>query len=199
MSTQPFKPIAFIALFCFTTNCSYAQIDTVAAPGSQKLPLEAIKMSKIQNMELSNYLKKNGNPASEEAFSAFEAKYKIALPASVKAILSYSNGCSPVHRIIDMGENLPEYLIDFFSLDWIDHSIQNMKTVEAEFHYYFSDVLLPIGDAGSGRFLCIGMKAPYENNLYVINYQNYDYQDLNSMLTYIGPSIENLLLRLKPD
>lgn len=193
------KLVFFTTIICSSKVYAYTQPFKSGLPDQKNQVIATIEIPKIQEMHLPDYLKKHGNPASEEAILAFEQKHNLTLPDALKIILSFSNGCSPINRTIDMGENTPEYLTDFFSLEWIEASIQNIKSIEAEFHYYFSDVLLPFGDAGGVRYLCIGLAGTYKNNIYIIDYQSYDYKDINSMLTYIGPSIEDLLYRLKPN
>ncbi len=194
-----FKLVFFTTIICLSKNYAYAQPSKSGWPDQKNQVIGTIEIPKIQEMHLSDYLEKHGNPLSEEALLAFEEKHNLTLPDALKIILSYSNGCSAINRTIDMGKNMPEYFTDFFSLEWIEASIQNIKSIEAEFHYYFSDVLLPIGDAGGVRYLCIGLAGTYKNNIYIIDYQSYDYKDINSMLTYIGPSIEDLFYRLKPN
>lgn len=150
-------------------------------------------------MDLSHFLEKYGAPVTDVEIQNFEAKHQISLPLDVKNILYFSNECDVKNRVIKMENDDPEYLIGFFSLQRIDSGIQSMKEIEAEFHYYFSDVLLPIGDPGGIRFLCIGIKGEYKDKIYIIDYQDYDYENLESMLTYIAPSIEDLLNRLIPE
>lgn len=150
-------------------------------------------------MNLNDFLEKFGAPITDIEIQDFEEKYKIALPLEVKNILYFSNPCPTKNRFIKMENDTPEYLTGFFSLIEIDFAIQNIKRIEAEDHYYFSDVLLPIGDAGGPRYLCIGIKGEYKDKIYIIHYQDYDYEYLESMCTYIAPSIENLLNRLMPE
>jgi hypothetical protein len=150
-------------------------------------------------MNLNDFLEKYANPVTDIEIQTFEEEYKISLPLEVKNILYFSNGCSAKNRFIKMEDDDPEYLIGFFSILEIGAGIRNMKSVEAEFHYYFSDVLLPIGDPGGTRYLCIGINGEYEGKIYIINYQDYDYENLESMIIYIAPSIEDLLNRLMPE
>lgn len=150
-------------------------------------------------MDLSQYLEKFGEPATDIQILNLEEKYKISLPAQIKNILYFSNGCATISRYIKTDQSVPEYLTGFFSVEEIDYAIQNIKRIEEEYHYYFSDVLLPIGDPGGARYLCLGIGRGYKDKIYIIHYQDYDYQDLNSMLTYIAPTIENLLQRLMPE
>ena len=150
-------------------------------------------------MDLGQYLKKIGEPATDTQILNFEEKYKMFLPVKVKEILYFSNRCVTINRFIKNGESTPEYLTGFFSVEQIDYAIQNMKEIEEGYHYYFSDVLLPIGDPGGARFLCIGIDKGYKDKIYIIHYQDYDYKNLESMLTYIAPSIENLFQILVPE
>jgi hypothetical protein len=113
--------------------------------------------------------------------------------------LYFSNGCPTINDYIRVDDITTEYLTYFFSIEQIDFAIQNIKRIEEDYHYYFSDVLLPIGDPGGARYLCIGFEKEYKDNIYIIHYQDYNYEDLDSMLTFIAPSIEELLLKLIPE
>ncbi len=150
-------------------------------------------------MNLSHYLEKFGEPATKIEIQNFEEKYRISMPTQIKDILYFSNGCATINRFIERDGLTVEYLTGFFSIEEIDYAIQNMKRIEEEYHYYFSDVLLPIGDPGGARYLCIGIGKEYKDNIYIIHYQDYDYENLDSMLTFVSSSIEDLLLKLIPE
>lgn len=150
-------------------------------------------------MNLNDFLETFRDPVTDIEIQNFEEKYKITLPSELRNILYFSNGCPTKNRSIKMENTTPEYMTGFFSIQGIDFEIQNIKRIEAEDHYYFSDVLLPIGDAGGPRYICIGIKGEYKDKIYMIHYQDYDYEHLGSMCTYIAPSIENLLNRLIPE
>jgi hypothetical protein len=134
-----------------------------------------------------------------EGIHGLEQKYNFTLPVSIVDILLFSNGCSVINEFIRR-EGLPtELIIGFFSIEEIDFAVQNIQEIEKEFHYYFSDVLLPVGDSGGVRYLCIGLSGEYEGKIYIINYQEYDYENLDSMITYVASSVDDLLHRLQPE
>jgi hypothetical protein len=151
-------------------------------------------------MNLSDFLEKRNEPETVAEIDAFEKKYEVSIPMELKLVLLYSNGCEVYNIFVDMGKgNTSEYFVGFLSISSIEYAIDHVKTIESEYHYYFSDVLLPIGDSGGTRLLCVGIQGDFLNKVYMIDYQMYDGENYNSTLTFVANSIGDLLIRLKPD
>lgn len=134
--------------------------------------------------------------ANESHISEFEQDFRLSMPEELKIFLLQSNGCGVLWQYILLNDNSFELCISLFGLTEISFAIDNIKKIEAEYHYYFSDVILPIGDPGGARYLGIGLKGEYKGKIYIMHYQDYDYENLFSMLTFVASSIEELLNRL---
>lgn len=134
-----------------------------------------------------------------EKIEAFEISHYIRFDGDLKSLLLFSNGSTAKNRCIYSGEKLYAYFTGFFALEEIHASIAHMKTIEKEFHYYFSDALVPVGDGGGSSLFCIGTSGIYSDKIYSINYQDYDYESFDSMIRIIADDIPSFLTLLEPD
>lgn len=134
-----------------------------------------------------------------EKIEAFENSHQIWFNDALKSLLLFSNGSTAINRCIYSGEELYTYFTGFLTLEQIHHTIIHMKKVEEEFHYYFSDILLPVGDGGGSALICVGKSGVYTDKVYCINYQDYDYNSYDSMIRFIADDIPMFLSLLESD
>lgn len=138
--------------------------------------------------------------ASPEAIAALESRYGFSMPDEVRQFYLRSDGCIVNDRYVVKNRETIELVSYLYSLHLMEYAIQRIRRFEEDLHYYFSDVLLPIGDCEAGRDLCVGIGGPYYGKIYIIDYQYYEFdENYDEMLFYLADSLEELFGMLKPE
>ncbi len=143
----------------------------------------------------------NSNPFGKlvvDKLAEFEAKAGVHLPNDYKDFLLQYNGGKPIPSffwIISREDGSSVY--QFYGL-YSESNPISINTFKGDVNYGIPDSMLPIGDDGTGNFICIGISAENIGNIYFLDHDKHSYHNPNSLdgTTKLADSFNDFLFSL---
>ena len=137
--------------------------------------------------------------ASREKIVEVFKNYNILLEQDIIDFLVQYNGCKFIEfgkqwLLIDDGQYIR--FDNVVELELIEYGFIYRKDYLKDYHYFFHDCIMHL-ISSNWAGVSIGFDKEYKGNLYLENYQWYEFdEDYSKMLVKIGDSLEDVFSRL---